>query len=81
LRARYAAHLRALLPAGAPALVVSLDYPQDRMPGPPFAVPDAEVRAHYAGLAVELLAEEPATGGRIQELGLTAVERVYRVTF
>lgn len=81
LRARYVAHLRALLPAGAPGLLVTLDYPQDRMPGPPFAVADAEVRAHYDRLAVALLAETPAAGGRLQELGLAAVERVYRVTF
>jgi thiopurine S-methyltransferase len=75
-RVAYIAHLRAL--AGhAPGLLVALDYPQHRMDGPPFAVPDAEVRTHFA--SVEQLAERSATGGRIGDLGV-AVERLYAVT-
>lgn len=44
LRERYAAHLAACLPATATGLLVTLDYPQAQMDGPPFAVPEAEVR-------------------------------------
>jgi len=48
LRARYAAHLQAILPAACPVLLIALDYPQQQMPGPPFAVEEAEVRSLFA---------------------------------
>ena len=76
VRIRYIAHLRTLLAAATPGLLVTLDYPQDTMDGPPFAVPDTEVRHHYP--RAKLLAERPATGGRVGALG-TAVERCYRI--
>ncbi len=38
MRERYAAHLDACLPAGCDMLLVTLDYDQQRMDGPPFAV-------------------------------------------
>ena len=76
LRVRYVAHLRAL--AGhVPGLLITLDYPQHLMEGPPHSVPDAEVRMHFA--TAEQLAEMPATGGRVGELRV-AVERIYAVT-
>ena len=37
------------LPAGYRGLLVTLDYPQQEMDGPPFSVPDDEVQALYAG--------------------------------
>jgi thiopurine S-methyltransferase len=76
LRIRYIAHLRTLLPAETPGLLVTLDYPQDQMEGPPFSVPDSEVHAHFA--RATQLVERPATGGRVGALG-TAVERCYHV--
>ena len=76
LRIRYIAHLRTLLTAETPGLLVTLEYPQDQMEGPPFSVPDAEVRSHYP--RATQLAERPATGGRVGALE-TAVERCYRV--
>lgn len=49
MRERYAAHLRAILPSGCRGLLITLDYEQSQMDGPPFAVSDAEVQAHFAG--------------------------------
>ena len=46
MRERYAAHLRALS-KGAPQLLITLDYDQSRMAGPPFAVGEDEIRRHY----------------------------------
>ncbi|MET0313797.1 MAG: thiopurine S-methyltransferase [Hansschlegelia sp.] len=46
IRRRYAAHVTALA-AGAPQLLVTFDYDQSRMDGPPFSVTEAEVRALY----------------------------------
>ena len=81
LRARYVAHLRALLPRGADGLVVSVEYPQEAMAGPPFSVPEAEVRQHYAGLPIERIDQRPAEGGRIAALRPAAAESVYHVQF
>lgn len=44
LRADYAAHLQRILPHPVRGLVVTLEYPQAQMDGPPFAVLAAEVR-------------------------------------
>lgn len=79
MRHRYAVHLRALLPAGAPGLVITLEYAQDKMNGPPFSVPETEVRAHYAGLDVQRLDEVPAAGPRFEAVG--AKEKCFAVRF
>lgn len=61
MRQDYVAHLCRLLPQGAAMLLITLDYDQHEMEGPPFAVSEAEVRAMYAGRArVELLASHDA---------------------
>lgn len=49
MRERYAAHLTSVLPAGCEGLLITLDYEQSQMDGPPFAVSDAEVQRHFAG--------------------------------
>jgi thiopurine S-methyltransferase len=64
LRSRYAAHERALAGA-APILLVTLEYPQSLMDGPPFAVLEAEVRALYAGARVELVEDAAGRTGRL----------------
>ncbi len=46
-RRRYADALATLLPAGAGMLLVTVDYPQHEMAGPPFSVGDDEVRALF----------------------------------
>lgn len=47
VRPRYAAHLLSLLPPGGRILLVTLAYDQSLQAGPPFSVPDDEVRALY----------------------------------
>ena len=47
MRARYVAHLTQVLPSRCQGLLVSLDYDQTRMDGPPFAVADEEVQRLY----------------------------------
>ncbi len=44
MRARYAAQLQRGLPAGTPGLLLTVEYHQDEMNGPPFAVREDEVR-------------------------------------
>lgn len=48
LRRPYLADLYAALPAQCAGLLVTLDYPQHEKSGPPFSVPDDEVRAGLA---------------------------------
>lgn len=78
LRGAYAAHAAKLLAPGAAGLLITLDYPQEAMDGPPFAVPEAEVRALYAGLAeVEPLVVEDALDAepRFRERGLSRLSQ------
>ena len=47
MRVRYAEHLTALT-SHAPQLLITFEYDQSRMSGPPFSIPDEEVHRHYA---------------------------------
>lgn len=78
MRGGYVKHLRALLPAGAPGLVITVEYPQDQLEGPPFSVPEAELRAHYAGTKMELLEQVPAEGPRLTPVH--AVEKCFSLS-
>lgn len=83
LRVRYARHMAALLRPAVPVLLVTLDYPQTEMEGPPFAVAAGEVERlfgidfHITALGgQDILAENP----RFQARGLTRLrEEVYRL--
>lgn len=47
-RARYAQHLASVLAAPIPILLLTMEYEQSKRPGPPFSVPEDEVRQLYA---------------------------------
>jgi thiopurine S-methyltransferase len=84
LRKRYVERVYQRLPEGCRTLLLTLDYPQDEMQGPPFSVPDAEVTAHYGNRwqvecleTRDVLAKEPKFAAR----GLTRLTTsVYRLT-
>lgn len=82
LRAAYAAQLRTLLPQ-APQMLVCVDYDQQAMHGPPFAVAEEEVRRLYGqAFQIEVLTRSDvlATSPRFRERGLTYMEEtVYRL--
>lgn len=65
VRGRYVMQLRGLAGRNALLLLNAFEYDPGVMDGPPFSVPEAEVRAHYEGARVEILqqrdiiAEEP----------------------
>lgn len=73
MRHRYAEHLMSALPRSARTLLLSLEYDQSRVGGPPFSVPEEEVRAMYGGsyevtrLFTEMTEEIPP---RFAEVGL-----------
>lgn len=77
MRERYARHLAELLPSGTQVLLVTFDYPQAEMNGPPFAVSVDEVHALYDQYAeirvlaqVDILDREP----RFKARGVTRMQ-------
>jgi thiopurine S-methyltransferase len=79
LRPRYVAHLRTLLAPGSPGLVITVEYEQDRIQGPPFAVFESELRALWAGATIEFLDEQPASIARCIAAGIPAIERCFAI--
>lgn len=74
--------LSELLPAGCRGVLVTLDYEQARVDGPPFSVADSEVRAGLRGWQVEQVQQEQVIGQspKFQQAGVTSLfERVYRL--
>jgi thiopurine S-methyltransferase len=60
LRARYANELYAKLPTGCRGLLVTLEYAQAEREGPPFSVPEDEVRASFGrDWNIDLLERRP----------------------
>lgn len=81
MRQRYVDKMGEVLPAGAETLLITLAYPEGEMKGPPFSVPETEVRRLYAGKAdVTLLSRSDALAGDpgLRQRGLTSlVEHVF----
>jgi len=48
VRKLYAAHMTKIT-AGAPQMLLGIEYDQSKMDGPPFSVDETEVRGHYSG--------------------------------
>ncbi|WP_322995518.1 thiopurine S-methyltransferase [Castellaniella sp.] len=84
LRQRYMDHVYGHLPVACQTLLLTLDYPQEQMDGPPFAVPDTEVQQCFHPLwqiqqleSRDVLAHEPKFAAR----GLSRMETtVYHLT-
>lgn len=84
LRARYVDHVYGQLPAGCRALLLTLDYPQAEMEGPPFAVPATEIQARFGARwqlesleTRDILAQEP----KFAQRGVTRLRTdVHRLT-
>jgi thiopurine S-methyltransferase len=55
LRGRYVKHLLSLVGERAKGLVITFEYDQNVMAGPPFSVCEAELRQLFAGRALEFL--------------------------
>ncbi|MBF8781688.1 thiopurine S-methyltransferase [Pseudomonas fulva] len=83
MRQLYMAHLARLLPPACQGLLVTLDYPQSLVEGPPFAVSNDEVlRGLAAWQRVERLEEGDIIeqSPRFLQAGVTRLrERVYRL--
>ena len=73
MRASYAQHLQTLVGV-VPHLLVTLEYPQDNMDGPPFSVEQAEVEAlfgeRYAGTRPHFCEDVLGHNSNLQQRGL-----------
>lgn len=82
MRPDYARHLARLMPAGSAGLLIAIDYDEARMQGPPFAVPEPELRGLFGdAFEIEELARHSGPAqGNLAERGLDVLEeRVYRL--
>ena len=83
MRRRFVRHLETVLPAGIEMLLVTLDYPQQQMDGPPFAVSASEVHDLFGtGWSVDHLQEDDvlAREARFRERGITRMtENVFHL--
>ena len=76
MRKSYADHLRSILPGGSEIFLITIAYDQEKMKGPPFSVPESEVRDHYeewfeVDLLESLSGEEQL--GNLRQRGLKTV--------
>ena len=78
MRNRYTTHLTEITHK-APQLIISYEYDQSVMQGPPFSVPNEEVHRHYADTyALTLMASTDVPGGLKGKC--PATENVWRLT-
>lgn len=72
-RAQYVAHLDRLLPGARRTLLVTLEYFQEEMQGPPFSVLEPEVRSLFGGARIKRFGAQDvlADNSRFREKGLT----------
>lgn len=84
MREHYVRHLLSILPPATRILLLSFDYNQPEMPGPPFAVSIAEVESLYQGrAAIRLLAQHDTLdkNSRFRERGLSQLqENIFLLT-
>jgi thiopurine S-methyltransferase len=84
MRERYARHLVSILPPATQILLITYDYHQPEMSGPPFAVSNSDVEALYREHAeIRLLAQLDALpqNQRLRERGLSSLqENIFLLT-
>ena len=82
-RYRYCAHMLSIIPRTTGQLLITLDYDQAQMKGPPYAVPETEVDQYYESeYSIDRLEQNDVLDERPRwrEQGLTALgETVYRL--
>lgn len=82
MRAEYAARVKQLLNPGGRILLVTLNYPQEEMAGPPFSVPVEELEQLFSGYKITCLNVDQADDNhpKIAKKGLSHFsEEVYLI--
>lgn len=79
MRTRYAGKITELCKPGACVLLISYDYPPGDMAGPPFAVPESEIKTLYTGsMMATRIDKQPVEPlpARFVNRGLTAMHQL-----
>lgn len=79
VRPRYVEHVKSLVAPNAKGLLVTFEYPKDKMQPPPHSVGEAEVRALYKN--VRPLGDAAVEEERFVTLGVPVHERCFAVGF
>lgn len=75
MRKAYVAHILELVDPGTSILLVTMEYDQSKMAGPPFSVHESEVRTLYNGASsIEVINQVT-----FERKGQTVNEKVYRI--
>ena len=81
MRADYASHLTAILPPGSRVFLIGMDYDENKMKGPPFSVPENEVRRLFEKkFSINIITHSsgPDIVGNLADRGLdTLNEKIY----
>ena len=83
MRQRYMDKLLKALPRSASWLLVTFEYDENIMQGPPFSVSQSEVRGYFEGYDVRLVGEDEMIGSmpKAQKMGLGSIRQcVYVMT-
>lgn len=83
LRTQYADHMATILTPGCKMLLITMEYDQSKMQGPPFSVTEEEVRELFSSsFTIETISESsgPEILGNLKDRGLeTLTEKVYLI--
>jgi thiopurine S-methyltransferase len=74
MRSKYVKHIRNLLPDNSRILLVTMEYDQSLMPGPPFAVMEDEVKLLYRDANIECVNQM-----NFERKGHLVAEKVYQI--
>lgn len=77
MRVRYVAHLKQILPGNFSGLLVTDEYDQSAMSGPPFSVVKSHVEELWSGVAVEEIDHGVADFPKLRAAGISGAERCY----
>lgn len=78
LRVEYAERIKSLLAPQGKILLITLDYPQQEMQGPPYSVASSEIESLFAGYTVTCLQRDEADANhpRIQKVYLALQKKL-----
>ena len=82
LRAPYVEHMAALMSAGTQLLLVTLEYRESQMSGPPFSVQGAEVRRLYSPhFKIEEISREDVSAAETRMRSTRGVTELFEVCY
>jgi thiopurine S-methyltransferase len=81
MRKRYYQKMNQLFSSKTQLLLVTIEYPQDLVEGPPFSVTEEEIMKGYAGKKIDRLSDQeiPMDNPKFKDKAVTVREKVYLI--